>query len=248
MKKFGLIGFPLTHSFSKKYFTDKFEREGKSECQYELYEIPNIQAFPAVLVKEPTLIGLNVTIPYKEQVIPFLDRLSPACKAIGAVNCIKISAEELVGFNTDYFGFKTSLVNWLGPNRPAALILGTGGASKAVAQALKDLNIPFMKVSRDTQQGSNNMLSYKKLRESPELMKEFPLLINTTPLGTFPKTEEMADIPLASINQNHWVYDLVYNPTTTVFMREAEKRGAKTKNGLEMLHLQAEAAWEIWNE
>lgn len=248
MKKFGLIGFPLTHSFSKKYFTEKFEREGKTGCQYELYEIPNIQAFPGILVKEPTLIGLNVTIPYKEQVIPFLDRLSPACKAIGAVNCIKITAKELVGFNTDYFGFKTSLENWLGEERPAALILGTGGASKAVAEALKDLNIRFMKVSRHPQEGSKNILSYKMLRDTPELMQQFPLIINTTPLGTYPKTEEMADLPLETINQNHWVYDLVYNPTTTVFMQKAAGRGAKTKNGLEMLHLQAEAAWEIWNK
>jgi len=249
MKKYGLIGYPLTHSFSKKYFTEKFEREGKTSCQYDLYEIPDIQSFPAILAKEPSLIGLNVTIPYKEQVIPFLDRLNPACKAIGAVNCIKITPTELIGFNTDYFGFKTSLINWLGKERPAALILGTGGASKAVAQALKDLNMRFVKVSRQAKADpASTTITYQKLGEKPELMHDFPLIINTSPLGTFPKTEAMPEIPLEHINQTHWVYDLVYNPTTTTFMREAAFRGAKTKNGLEMLHLQAEAAWEIWNE
>ncbi|SHM33260.1 shikimate dehydrogenase [Cyclobacterium lianum] len=248
MKKFGLIGYPLTHSFSKKYFTEKFEREGKTWCQYELYEIPDIQAFPSVLAKEPLLMGLNVTIPYKEQVIPFLDRLNPACEAIGAVNCIKVSPTELVGYNTDYFGFKTSLLAWLGEERPPALVLGTGGASKAVAQALKDLHISYLKVSRSPEPNSIDTIDYKVLREKRELMQEYPLVINTTPLGTFPKTEAMPDIPLEFLNAGHWLYDLVYNPTTTALMREAAARGAKTKNGLEMLHLQAEAAWEIWNE
>ncbi|MDN3687723.1 shikimate dehydrogenase family protein [Cyclobacterium jeungdonense] len=245
MKKYGLIGFPLTHSFSKKYFSEKFRKEGLRGCQYELYEIPNIQAFPALLAKEPDIIGLNVTIPYKQQVIPYLDRLETACREIGAVNCIKVSPDELVGFNTDYIGFRTSLENWVGKERPAALVLGTGGASNAVAQALNDLNISFFKVSRTSPPDSKSTLSYKEL--SPEIMADYHLIINTTPLGTYPNTSESPPIPLEHIGSNHWFYDLVYNPEETSLMKEVSRRGAKTKNGIEMLHLQAEAAWEIWN-
>ncbi|WP_162416756.1 shikimate dehydrogenase family protein [Cyclobacterium roseum] len=245
MKKYGLIGFPLTHSFSKKYFSEKFQKEGLKGCQYELYELPTIQAFPALLAKVPDLIGLNVTIPYKQQVIAFLDRLEPACRAIGAVNCIKVSPDELVGFNTDYIGFRTSLENWLGKERPAALVLGTGGASNAVAQALNDLNIAFLKVSRASHPDSKSILSYKELAAG--ILADHPLIINTTPLGTYPNTSERPPIPLKQLGKNHWVYDLVYNPAETSLMKEAAGRGAKTKNGMEMLHLQAEAAWEIWN-
>ncbi|WP_162342348.1 shikimate dehydrogenase family protein [Cyclobacterium salsum] len=245
MKKYGLIGLPLTHSFSKKYFSEKFRKEGLKGCQYELYEIPNIQAFPALLAKVPDLIGLNVTIPYKQQVIAYLDRLEPACRAIGAVNCIKVSPDELVGFNTDYIGFRTSLENWLGKKRPAALVLGTGGASNAVAQALNDLNIAFLKVSRTSHPDSKSIISYKELATG--LLADHPLIINTTPLGTYPNTSERPPIPLEQVGKNHLVYDLVYNPEETSLMKEATGRGAKTKNGMEMLHLQAEAAWEIWN-
>lgn len=245
MKKYGLIGFPLTHSFSKKYFSDKFLREGLEACQYELYEMPHIQAFPALLAKEPEIIGLNVTIPYKQQVIAYLDRLEPACQEIGAVNCIKVSPEELVGFNTDYVGFRTSLENWLGKERPAALVLGTGGASNAVAQALNDLDISFLKVSRTAHPDSKSTLSYKEL--PPSIMADYRLIINTTPLGTYPNTSERPPVPLKHIGSTHWFYDLVYNPEETSLMNEASLRGAKTKNGMEMLHLQAEAAWEIWN-
>lgn len=248
MKKYGLIGFPLTHSFSKSYFAEKFRREGIVDCQYELYELPEIQALPAVLVNEPELVGLNVTIPYKQQVIPYLDRLDPACREIGAVNCIKITPLELIGFNTDYFGFKTSLSNWLGTERPGALILGTGGASRAVAQALKDLNISFLRISRTPNPDSGTTRSYDQLTASPQLLQEYPLIINTTPLGTYPNTADLPPIPLSGLGPEQWYYDLVYNPEETSLMREAARRGAKTKNGMEMLHLQAEAAWEIWNE
>jgi shikimate dehydrogenase len=248
MKKYGLIGYPLTHSFSKKYFSDKFEREGISDCQYDLYEIPDISYLAEIVEKEKELIGLNVTIPYKEQVIPFMDQLDPACAAIGAVNCIKITENGLIGYNTDYFGFKTSLVSWLGKERPKALILGTGGASKAVGQALNDLEIPFLKVSRKEHPLAENTISYKGIKNAPAYLKDYPLIINTTPLGTYPNIGGMPELAPAYFNENNWYYDLVYNPTETAMMTATAKKGAKTKNGLEMLHLQAEAAWEIWNQ
>ncbi|WP_339925778.1 shikimate dehydrogenase [uncultured Cyclobacterium sp.] len=247
MRKFGLIGYPLTHSFSKKYFSDKFTREGKNDCLYDLYEIANITDLPSIIDAQKELIGINVTIPYKEQVIPYLDNLDPACAAIGAVNCIKLTPQGLVGYNTDYYGFKTSLSNWLGAEKPKALILGTGGASKAVCQALDDLNIPFLKVSRNPDPSSKNTISYEAVKASPDYLSEYPLIINTTPLGTFPNVSAMPDLPVSKLNKNNWYYDLVYNPTETAMMTAAEKMGAKTKNGIEMLHLQAEAAWEIWN-
>lgn len=248
MKKYGLIGFPLTHSFSKKYFSEKFEKEGISDCQYDLYEIPGINALSKIIDTQKELIGLNVTIPYKEQVIPFLDQLDPACAAIGAVNCIKLTENGLIGYNTDYFGFKTSLVNWLGNERPKALILGTGGASKAVGQALKDLEIPFLKVSRKADPSTENTISYNAIKNAPAYLKDYPLIINSTPLGTYPNIAGTPDLPLAHFNEGSWYYDLVYNPTETAMMKATAKMGAKTKNGIEMLHLQAEAAWEIWNQ
>ncbi|GAB3003036.1 shikimate dehydrogenase [Cyclobacterium sediminis] len=247
MKKYGLIGYPLTHSFSKKYFSDKFDREGTTDCRYDLYEIPSIQDLPEIISSQEGLIGLNVTIPYKEQVIPFLDNLEPACKAIGAVNCIKLTEKGLIGYNTDYYGFKTSLTNWLGQEKLQALVLGTGGASKAVCQALKDLEIPYLKVSRKPDASTKNTISYKDIMASPDLLQEYPLIINSTPLGTYPNTSAMPDLPVDQLTANNWYYDLVYNPTETAMMKAAAKMGAKTKNGIEMLHLQAEAAWDIWN-
>ncbi|MFC4870483.1 shikimate dehydrogenase family protein [Negadavirga shengliensis] len=246
MKKYGLIGYPLTHSFSKKYFSEKFEREGKRDCQYELYEIPEINQLPGLIASEKDLVGLNVTIPYKEKVIPFLDRLDPSCRAIGAVNCIKIREGQLVGFNTDYFGFKESLEKWLGKERPKALVLGTGGASKAVAEVLKDLGMDFLKVSRNAGIG-DSVITYEQLYADKRILKDHLLIINTTPRGTYPNTGSMPDIPMDGLGNGHRVYDLVYNPEETLFMRAAAERGAATKNGMEMLHLQAEAAWNIWN-
>ncbi|MBC6365477.1 shikimate dehydrogenase [Algoriphagus sp. AK58] len=244
MRKFGLIGFPLGHSFSKKYFTAKFEREGIEGCQFDLYEIPQIEDFLAVVEKNPELQGMAVTIPYKEQVIPFLDELDPACKTIGAVNCIRIKEGKKTGFNTDYIGFKHSLQAWLGNSIPSALVLGTGGASKAVKQALKDLNVSFLSVSRKK---AENQITYQDLTNDREILKNYPLLINTTPLGTFPKVEGIPDIPLDQLNSNHLIYDLVYNPPVTRLMQECLSRGGKAKNGQDMLELQAEAAWQIWN-
>ena len=244
MRKFGLIGFPLGHSFSKKYFTAKFEREGIEGCQFDLYEIPRIGDFPLVLSQNPELEGMAVTIPYKEQVIPFLDLLDPACQTIGAVNCIQIRNGLKKGFNTDYIGFKHSLQVWLGSDIPNALVLGTGGASKAVKQALKDLNVNFLSVSRIKDE---HQLSYQELMENPEFLKNFPLIINTTPLGTFPKVDGIPEIPLDQLTSSHLVYDLVYNPPVTRLMQECISRGGKAKNGQDMLELQAEAAWKIWN-
>jgi shikimate dehydrogenase len=244
MRKFGLIGYPLGHSFSKKYFTEKFEKAGIKDCRFDLYEIPGISDFPQILLENPGLEGMAVTIPYKEQVIPFLDELDPACKQIGAVNCIQIKQGKKTGFNTDYIGFKHSLQAWLGSQIPPALVLGTGGASKAVKQALNDLGIKFLSVSRTKSEGQ---ITYGELSLNPEFLKNHPLLINTTPLGTFPKTEGIPDIPLDQLNHDHLVYDLVYNPSTTRLMQECLERGGKVKNGQDMLELQAEAAWEIWN-
>jgi len=247
MRKFGLIGFPLTHSFSQKYFNSKFSRENISDAEFHLFEIDYISKFQDLIKDNPTLKGLSVTIPYKEKVLSYMDELDPACKAIGAVNCIKIHSGKLIGYNTDYIGFYDSLKIWLKAERPNALILGTGGASKAVAQALKDIGIKYLFVSRETKT-EQNIISYEKLGSNPEIMMDHHLIINTTPLGTFPKVDEMPTIPLNSVTAKHKVYDLVYNPEKTFLMRSFEARGALSKNGLEMLHLQAEAAWKIWNE
>jgi shikimate dehydrogenase len=245
MRKFGLIGYPLGHSFSKKYFTEKFVREGIQGCQFELYPIESISEFPQLLDNESSLEGLSVTIPYKEQVIPFLDALDPACAQIGAVNCIRIRDGIKTGFNTDYLGFKHSLQSWLGTEIPNALVLGTGGASKAVQQALRDLEIPYRIVSRTQREGQ---LTYADLKEQPEWLASHPLIINTSPLGTYPQVEDMPDIPLEQLYATHRVYDLVYNPPITRLMQECISRGGAAKNGQDMLELQAEAAWSIWNK
>jgi shikimate dehydrogenase len=245
MRKFGLIGYPLGHSFSKKYFTEKFVREGIQGCQFELYPIESISEFPQLLDRESGLEGLSVTIPYKEQVIPYLDALDPACAQIGAVNCIRIRDGRKTGFNTDYLGFKHSLQSWLGTEIPNALVLGTGGASKAVQQALRDLEVPYRIVSRTQREGQ---LTYSELMEQPEWLASYPLIINTSPLGTYPQVEDLPDIPLEQLHAAHRVYDLVYNPPITRLMQECIARGGTAKNGQDMLELQAEAAWSIWNK
>jgi shikimate dehydrogenase len=244
MRKFGLIGFPLGHSFSKKYFTEKFSREGIQGCQFELYPLASIQEFPQLFASEPGLEGLSVTIPYKEQVISYLDGLDPACAQIGAVNCIRIRDGKKIGFNTDYLGFKQSLQSWLGGEIPNALVLGTGGASKAVQQALRDLGVSFRIVSRSQQEGQ---LTYAELKEQPQWLASHPLIINTSPVGTHPQVEDMPNIPLEQLHAVHRVYDLVYNPPITRLMQECIARGGASKNGQDMLELQAEAAWSIWN-
>jgi shikimate dehydrogenase len=244
VRKFGLIGYPLGHSFSKKYFSEKFVREGIQDCQFELYPIESIAEFPQLIDRESSLEGLSVTIPYKEQVIPYLDALDPACALIGAVNCIRIRDGKKTGFNTDYLGFKQSLQSWLGREIPNALVLGTGGASKAVQQALRDLGIHYRIVSRTQREGQ---LTYSELKEQPEWLASHPLIINTSPLGTYPQVEDMPDIPLEQLHAANRVYDLVYNPPITRLMQECISRGGTAKNGQDMLELQAEAAWSLWN-
>lgn len=243
MNKFGLIGFPLSHSFSKKYFTEKFESLGISEeNQYELFEIDSISKLPEIIKANASdLVGLNVTIPYKEQVIPFLDELDEAAKEIGAVNVIKRVKGKLVGYNSDYYGFKSTLEKFLDGAKPKALILGTGGASKAVAKALKDLGIEYKYVSRTA---SETILGYEQLRE---VFSEYKLIINSSPLGMYPNIDKCPDLPYDLIDGSYFLYDLVYNPEETLFMKNGREKGAKAIHGLDMLIGQAEKAYEIWN-
>lgn len=243
MRKFGLIGKKLGHSFSKKYFTEKFLREGVTDAVYELYELPSAEELPQLLLQEPELVGLNVTVPYKEQVIPLLDELDEAAAKIGAVNTIKISGGRTKGYNTDYIGFKDSLEAFYPEQeRGQALVLGTGGAAKAVWAALDALQIPYKRVSRKE---GEEQLSYAQL--IPELIQKYNLIINTTPLGMYPQVLEAPELPYESITSRYYFYDLVYNPEQTLFLQHAAGKGAKALNGLPMLHLQAEAAWSIWN-
>jgi len=242
---YGLIGFPLEHSFSKRYFTEKFAREGIAGHAYELFPLRAIEELPGLVSSRPHLRGLNVTIPYKEAVLPYLDTLDKGAAAVRAVNTIRIRAGRLKGFNTDVYGFEVSLRGWLkaAAEKPAAaLVLGTGGASKAVRFVLDQLSIPYLTVSRDRQRGD---LDYGAL-DAP-LINAHQLIINTTPLGMAPHTDSRPELPYHLLTSVHLLYDLVYNPEKTVFLAEGEKRGAVTKNGLEMLFLQAERAWAIWN-
>ncbi|GAB4496141.1 MAG: shikimate dehydrogenase [Saprospiraceae bacterium] len=248
MRHFGLIGWPLGHSFSKKYFTEKFAREGITDARYELFPLENISSLPLLLEQNPELRGLNVTIPHKETVMAFLHHLDETAQAVGAVNCIKIENQKLRGFNTDVIGFEMSLKTMDGGrwtvDGSQALILGTGGAAKAVAFVLKKLGISFQFVSRNPK--GENQISYKDL--SSLLIPHPSLLINTTPLGMSPNEDVCPDLPFEQLTPEHFVYDLIYNPAETLLLQRAKARGCTVKNGLEMLHLQAEAAWEIWND
>ncbi|MBZ9730307.1 shikimate dehydrogenase [Salegentibacter sp. JZCK2] len=241
MKNFGLIGKNISYSFSRKYFTEKFEKEN-IEAKYYNFDLNNIKQFRDVIKETPNLSGLNVTIPYKQEIIAFLDDLAPEAKEIGAVNTIKVNGNQLIGYNTDYIGFSESFKPFLKSHHKKALILGTGGASKAVAYALKKLGIEYQFVSRSSGEGK---LSYNDL--SKEVMEEYSIIINTTPVGTFPEVEENPQLPFQHLNEKHLVYDLIYNPETTQLMARAKKQGATVTNGLKMLQLQAESAWKIWN-
>ena len=242
MKTYGLVGKNIDYSFSRTYFAAKFKRES-IPATYKNFDLEDISQFPEIIQNTPEISGLNVTIPYKQAVIPFLDRLSADAENIGAVNTIKIEQDQsLTGHNTDFIGFRQSIQELLKKPHKKALILGTGGASKAVAYALEDLGIEFRFVSRKP---GNNQLDYAVIDK--ELLKEFTIIINCTPLGTFPAVEEHPPLPFQYINSSHLVYDLIYNPESTKLMDLARKQGARVSNGLKMLELQAEAAWKIWN-
>lgn len=245
MRLYGLIGWRLGHSFSQKIFSEKFAREAIADARYELFPLENIADLPDLLSKNPDLRGLNVTIPHKGTVIPFLDELDETARAVGAVNCIKIENQKLTGFNTDVIGFEKTLdVGRWTLEKTSALILGTGGAAKAVAFVLKKLGIAFQFVSRNPI--GENQISYENL--SSLLTPHSSLLIvNTTPLGMTPNVDTCPDLPFERLSPQHFVYDLIYNPAETLLLRRARERGCAVKNGLEMLHLQAEAAWKIWN-
>jgi shikimate dehydrogenase len=245
MKKYGLIGFPLTHSFSKKYFAEKFEKEGIADVSFHNFPLTSIDEFPQVLRSNPTLQGLNVTIPYKEQVLQYLDHLSEEVKETRAANCIKIGKDGLVAYNTDIIGFRDSFVKKLKPGIKNALVLGSGGSSKAVQYVLDKLGIDFLVVSR-TIGNKPGFIGYNQL--SKEMLNDFTVIINCTPLGMYPDESTFPDIPYSYLSPNHYLFDLVYNPAKTQFLKKGEEQGALTENGYEMLKLQAEASWKIWNE
>jgi shikimate dehydrogenase len=244
MKQYGLIGYPLKHSFSISYFNDKFEAENIN-ARYVNFEISSIKELPTILKENPQLQGLNVTIPYKEQVIPYLDNLSDNAKLIGAVNVIKIDRSKkkikLTGYNSDIIGFKESITPLLQPHHKKALVLGTGGAAKAVFVGLQQLGVEPIYVSRKK---SDNGWSYDEL--TPEIMAEYSVIVNCTPVGMFPHVDESPNIPYQHVTDQHLAYDLLYNPDETLFMKNCKKQGATVKNGLEMLLLQAFAGWNFW--
>jgi len=247
MKTYGLIGYPLSHSFSKKYFTEKFHNEGITDHQYELFPIADIKSLPDLLSENPSLFGLNVTIPHKVNVLCYLNEVDEAVEKIGAVNCISIRSFEgesyLKGYNTDAYGFEESLKPLLGPQHNKALVFGDGGAAKAVKYVLEKLNIEYQTVVRKAAAGT---ILYSEI--TPEILDSHKLLINTTPLGMSPNVDTFPDIDYSLIGPEHLAYDLVYNPLETAFLVKAAAGGARTKNGLEMLHQQAEKAWAIWNK
>ena len=244
-KKFGLIGATVSHSFSKSYFDEKFFREGLRDYHYDLYSLPNIDGLKKLLDENPELAGLNVTIPYKEQVIKFLSDIDSDARKIGAVNVIKIQEGKLTGFNTDSDAFYESLEKWFPVMKNSkALILGTGGSSKAVQQALKKLSISFELLSREKAKGQH---TYESLEKDGTPISKANLIINTSPLGMSPNTNTCPPIDYDLLTPDHYVYDLIYNPARTLFLQKAEMRNAHIKNGLEMLHIQAEKSWQIWN-
>jgi shikimate dehydrogenase len=246
MRTFGLIGYPLAHSFSKKFFTEKFQEEGIAGHQYELFPIENIAAVVSLIAADDSLSGLNVTIPHKVDVMAYLNELDPAAETIGAVNCISIQHQDgktwLKGYNTDAYGFQESLRPYLKKHHTHALILGDGGAAKAVKYVLDQLQLTYLSVVRSA---APDAILYSEL--TAEIFQQYQVIINTTPLGTFPNIEAAPAIPYEWITDQHLAYDLVYNPEETEFLKRAKAKGAAIKNGFEMLQLQAERSWFIWN-
>jgi len=243
MRLFGLIGFPLTHSFSKKYFSEKFKAEKLADCRYENFQIESVEELPKIISSNPSLEGVNVTIPHKESVIKFLHEKTGLVEWVGACNCIKIKDSKLTGYNTDIIAFDRSLTKKLKPNHRRALILGTGGAAKAIEFVLAELGIEYQFVSRNP---TVNQISYQQL--DVETIKSHPLIINTTPVGMYPKIDEAPPIPYDAITSEHFLFDLTYNPEKTLFLQRGEERGAAIENGYEMLVMQAEESWKIWNQ
>ena len=245
MDKYGLIGYPLGHSFSVNYFNQKFADEGIN-AKYINFEIPSVDQIIEVVSSNPDLRGLNVTIPYKERVIEFLDQLSPEARAIGAVNVIKVTNDggkiRMKGFNSDVIGFTQSIEPMLDDHHKKALVLGTGGASKAVCYGLKSLGLETVCVSRYERPKT---ICYKDI--TPEVVAEYNVIVNCSPVGMYPHTNECPQLPYEALNERNILYDLIYNPDETLFMKKGAERGAQVKNGLEMLRLQAFASWEMWN-
>ena len=244
-RKFGLLGYPLQHSFSRGYHNERFARWGL-DAVYDNYELSDLSQLRSIVERDKELEGLNVTIPYKQAVMPLLDDIDPVAQAIGAVNVIRIERTDgvvrMVGYNSDYIGFRNSITPLLKPHHTHALVLGTGGASKAVCAALADMGIAVVRVSRTPRQGE---LGYDAL--TAEVMAQCTIVVNTTPLGMYPHVDACAPIPYELLTSRHLCYDVVYNPTTTLFMQRASQQGATVCNGLEMLYGQADAAWDIWN-
>ncbi len=243
MKVYGIIGYPLGHSFSQKYFTEKFINEGITDCSYQVFPLQAVAGLKDLIAANPQLCGLNITIPHKQTVLNLLDDTSQLPQQLHACNCIKIEAGKLTGFNTDVIGFKQSLLPQLKNHHTHALILGNGGAAEAVKFVLNTLNISFKIVSRKLHDDAD--LIYKDLTQ--DIIAAHLLIINTTPLGTFPNTHECPDIPYRYLTAQHFLYDLVYNPSKTLFLKTGEEQGAAIKNGYDMLVLQAEESWKIWN-
>jgi shikimate dehydrogenase len=242
-RKYGLIGFPLSHSFSKGFFAEKFAKEHIVNTQYENYPIESVDQFHQLWQQEPQLEGMNITIPHKKAVIPFLDHTSTVVNAINACNCIRKYNGKLYGYNTDVIGFEKSLQPFLQPHHQKALILGTGGAAAAVAWVLQKLGISFKYVSRSS--NGEEVISYEALNNT--ILQERLLIINTSPVGMYPHVNEAPNLNYEALTDKHHLYDLIYNPAETLFLTKGKERGASIQNGLEMLHLQAEASWEIWN-
>lgn len=259
MKIYGLIGYPLSHSFSQKYFTEKFRKENITDCEFKNFPLESINNFPALLAQHPNLRGISVTIPHKQNVIKFLKNIDQTANEIGAVNCIRVN--DMKGFNTDIIGFEQSIKPLLKEHHTHALVLGTGGASKAVTYILDKLKIKFKYVSR-YKHSITPSAYYEKISDKSDdylkkiitysdidsnCLQKYNLIINTTPVGMYPNIHEYPNIPYEFLTDKHFLYDLVYNPEETLFIKKGKERGAQTKNGLEMLYLQAEKAWQIWN-
>jgi shikimate dehydrogenase len=243
MNRFGLIGYPLGHSFSQQYFNNKFKTESLNDCVFDLFPIENIDSFTELLHAHKDLKGLAVTIPYKQTIINFLTSIDEAASEIGAVNCIKISSQKIIGFNTDVIGFENSIKPILKPNHKKALILGTGGGSKAVQFVFKKLGIEFLLVSRSKNQ---QLIQYQDINEL--ICADYNIIVNATPVGMTPNNDKCPEIPYQFLSEKHLLFDLIYNPAETLFLQKGREAGAQTKNGHEMLITQAEANWKIWNQ